>query len=380
MNTFSEDDNKKFKGSDQSESESKASGITGAAAGTSLDAASDFEFPSPYYPEKPVVEVYNIPKVRTDEFPDFPYEEVPVAEAAVEETPAQEASAADTPVEEAVVEEAPVEETVAEEPVIEETPAEEHAAEDAPADEAPEGYDPSAYEYADAEPEYDEDNETIEDELTESYESYGPETESESEYEGAEAIEAARRSTGTERTVRSAVGSIIVGVIALAGILFVGAYALYYDNKKLDIANSVAAFEITTTTTEETTESSEEATTKPTATPTPKPTATPTPSPTPSPTPTPVPENNNYVYVAPPKATATPVPTQNTEETTGENNGETNGSEGGETNGSEGGETNGSEGGETNGSENNGSETNGSEGTTGTTSDENNGNGATTTP
>lgn len=316
MNTFSEDDNKKFKGSDQSESESKASGITGAAAGASLDAASDFEFPSPYYPEKPVVEVYNIPKVRTDEFPDFPYEEVPVAEAAVEKAPAQEASAADTPVEEAVVEEAPVEEAVAEEPVIEETPAEEYAAEDAPADEAPEGYDPSAYEYADAETEYDEDNETIEDELTESYESYGPETESESEYEGAEAIEAARRSTGTERTVRSAVGSIIVGVIALAGILFVGAYALYYDNKKLDIANSVAAFEITTTTTEETTESSEEATTKPTATPTPKPTATPSPSPTPSPTPSPAPENNNYVYVAPPKATATPVPTQNTEETT----------------------------------------------------------------
>ena len=136
MSAFSEDDKNKFKGSDRSESESKASGITGAAGAAPLDAASDFEFPSPYYPEKPVVEVYNIPKVRTDEFPDFPYEEVPVEEVAAEEAKAEETPVADTPVEEVPVEEAiagevPVEEAAAEEAAVQETPAEEYAAEDA---------------------------------------------------------------------------------------------------------------------------------------------------------------------------------------------------------------------------------------------------------
>ena len=119
MSAFSEDDKNKFKGSERSESESKASGITGAAGAAPLDAASDFEFPSPYYPEKPVVEVYNIPKVRTDEFPDFPYEEVPVGEVAVEEAKAEETPVADTP-----VEEVPVEKAIAEEVPVEETPAE----------------------------------------------------------------------------------------------------------------------------------------------------------------------------------------------------------------------------------------------------------------
>ena len=122
-------------------------------------------------------------------------------------------------------------------------------------------------------------------------------------------------------------GTIAVSVIALAGILGIGAFAVICDRRKTD-ANVVNSYEIPTTK-EEVTSTSLEETPAATDTPTPIPTATPTPEPTatPVPTNTPTPKPQQIYWPVTKKATPTPTPTT-TDENTGENG---SGNEGGNT-------------------------------------------------
>ena len=116
------------------------------------------------------------------------------------------------------------------------------------------------------------------------------------------------RSTGFQFQFGAPTWSMIIGVIAILGIIGVVAFAFFFDSKRISASRAeayVAPTVATTEPTEPTTATSESAT----PTPTKKPTSTPTPSPTP------VPEDDEPEETQAPVVYNNPAPANNDNDT-----------------------------------------------------------------